>query len=184
MSWLNEPWPWYIAGPFIGLMVPLLLIGANKHFGISSTWRHICAVCVPTKIPYFQYDWKPKTWSLLMAIGMVLGGFLASLTIPDNYVVDISHDTLRQLSALGVKDFKGLVPSDIFNWDNLISFQGIAFMLVGGFCVGFGSRYANGCTSGHAIMGLSLLNPASLVAVIGFFTGGLIMTYFIFPYLF
>lgn len=119
-----------------------------------------------------------------MAVGMVLGGFLASMTIPDDYIVDMSPDTLKQLSLLGVKDFRGLVPADIFSWENLLSLQGIAFMLVGGFCVGFGSRYANGCTSGHAIMGLSLLNPASLVAVIGFFAGGLIMTHLIFPYLF
>ena len=57
-------------------------------------------------------------------------------------------------------------------------------LAVGGFLVGFGTRYAGGCTSGHAISGLSNLQLPSLVAVIGFFIGGLVMTHLIFPYLY
>lgn len=180
---LYEPWPWYIAGPLIGLMVPLLLLLANKQFGISSSLRHMCAACAPMKIPFFHYDWKTERWNLVFVGGIILGGILASFFMP-NEPVQITADTTAQLKALGVEEFNHLIPADIFSWSNLLSFQGIVFMVVGGFLVGFGARYAGGCTSGHAIMGLSYLQWPSLVAVIGFFIGGLTATYFILPLLF
>jgi uncharacterized membrane protein YedE/YeeE len=56
-------------------------------------------------------------------------------------------------------------------------------IVVGGFLVGFGTRYAGGCTSGHAIMGLSNLQWPSLVATISFMVGGFIMANLILPFI-
>ncbi|MEQ9438380.1 MAG: YeeE/YedE thiosulfate transporter family protein [Cyclobacteriaceae bacterium] len=183
-NFLYEPWPWYIAGPLVGLMVPLLLLLANKQFGISSSLRHVCAACVPMKIPFFQYEWKQEQWNLVFVAGIFLGGALAGIFTNATETVAISAEATAQLKALGVKEFSGLLPADIFSWNNLLTTQGMIFMVVGGFLVGFGARYAGGCTSGHAIMGLSYLQWPSLVAVIGFFIGGLTATHFVLPLLF
>lgn len=181
---IKEPWPWYVAGPLIGLFVPLLLIFGNKNFGISSSLRHICAMCVPMQIKYFKYDWKSEQWSLFYVAGIMIGGFLASQYLLGNGKVDISSQTVEDLTLLGVSDFSSFLPSDIFSWGNLFSLKGLVFMVFGGFFVGFGTRYANGCTSGHSISGLSNFQFSSLVATISFFVGGLIMTHFILPYIF
>jgi len=179
---LQKPWPWYITGPLIGLMVPALLLLGNKSFGLSSSLRHICAMCSPIKVDFFEYDWKKEIWNLVLVIGILLGGWIASAYL--NPTVTISESTVNDLKALGIEDTSGTNPSSLFNWEALLTFKGFVLIIVGGFLVGFGTRYANGCTSGHAIMGLSILNWASLVAVIGFFVGGLLMTHFIFPLLF
>ena len=181
MEIIQKPWPWYVAGILIGLMVPLLLILENKQFGISSTLRHICAACVPTKAKYFTYDWKSKLWSLALALGIIFGGFIATHFLNNPEPIDLSSKTVEDLRALGINDFSQLMPKEIFNWEMLFSISGFLFVIFGGFLVGFGARYANGCTSGHAIMGLSLLNLGSLVAVIGFFIGGLLITHFLLP---
>jgi len=181
---IKEPWPWYVAGPLIGLFVPLLLIFGNKNFGISSSLRHICAMCVPMDIKYFKYDWKSEKWSLFYVFGIMIGGFLASQYLMGNAKVDISAETVEDLSALGVTDFSSYLPGDIFSWNELLTVKGMVFMVIGGLLVGFGTRYANGCTSGHSISGLSNLQFSSLLATISFFVGGLIMTHFILPYIF
>ena len=180
---IYEPWPWYVAGPLIGLFVPLLLIFGNRIFGISSSLRHICAMCVPMDIKYFKYDWKSEKWNLYYVAGVLLGGFIAAQFLMNGSRVDISADTVKDLTALGVKDFSTYLPADIFSWQELLSLKGLIFIVVGGFFVGFGTRYANGCTSGHSITGLSNLQFTSLVATISFFVGGLIMTHFILPYI-
>ncbi|WKN45059.1 YeeE/YedE family protein [Tunicatimonas pelagia] len=181
---LYEPWPWYIAGPLIGLMIPLLLLLANKQFGVSSSLRHVCAACAPMKIPFFQYNWQSERWNLIFVVGILLGGMLASFFMPLTEAVPITEETTAQLKTLGIEEFSGLMPTNLFSWNNLFTAQGFVLMVVGGFLVGFGARYAGGCTSGHAIMGLSNLQWPSLVAVIGFFIGGLTATYFILPWLF
>ncbi len=178
---LSKPWPWYISGPLIGLMVPILLIFGNKSFGISSSLRHICAACFPGNIEYFNYNWKQEAWNLFFISGIVIGGFLAHQLFIPVEKVDISAQTVEQLSALGVSDFSHYLPTDIFNWKNLFTAQGVLFVMVGGFFVGFGTRYANGCTSGHSITGLANLQWSSLLATIGFFIGGLVMTHLILP---
>lgn len=180
MKFLTEPWPWYVSGPLIGLMVPLLLIFANKQFGISSSLRHICAACIPGKIKFFQYNWRSESWNLFFVAGILIGGVIGSLFLSEDEI-NISAKTIAELKALGVEDLDGIMPSSIFSWDQLLSFQGLIFIVFGGFLVGFGTRYAGGCTSGHAIMGLSNLQLPSLVAVIGFFIGGLIMTHLFLP---
>jgi uncharacterized protein len=180
---LRQPWPWYIAGPLIGLTVPLLLFLGNKEFGISSNLRHLCAM-LPSKINFFNYDWrKVGGWNLMFAVGLLLGGFLGGVLLANPEPLRVSAKTTADLAALGVSVDGGLAPAAIFSWANLFTLQGFIFIVVGGFLVGFGTAYAGGCTSGHAIMGLSDLQLPSLVAVIGFFAGGLIVTHLLFPLL-
>jgi len=181
MDFINEPWPWYIGGPLIGLMVPLLLWLGNKQLGVSSSLRHVCAACLPAKIPFFQYNWRQYMWNLFFVGGIGIGGYFTYLTTPEDYAIDISEETKVELVELGISDFSGMVPKQIFNMEALSTSMGWVFMIFGGFLIGFGTRYANGCTSGHTIMGLSNLQLSSLVASIGFFAGGLLMTHFLLP---
>ena len=174
LDFLREPWPWYVGGPLIGLTVPLMLIFLNKPLGISSSLRHVCAMCFPGTAEYFKYDWRDHTWNMFFVFGILLGSFLLYLILPETYHVDISDETKAHLSSFGISDQPGLLPKEIFSWEMLGSSVGWIMIVLGGFLVGFGTRYANGCTSGHTIMGLSLLNIGSLVATIGFFIGGLI----------
>ena len=180
----SGPWPWYVAGPAIGLFVPALLIAGNAVFGVSSSLRHMCAAVLPRNIEYLKYDWKRNgLWNLVFVLGILFGGFLAAhFSGPQN--VAISDATRLDLAKLGIHDFSGLAPRELFRWPALLSFRGFVLIVVGGFLVGFGTAYAGGCTSGHAISGLADLQPASLIAVVGFFAGGLIATYFILPLLF
>ncbi len=179
---LQKPWPWYITGPLIGLMVPALLLLGNKSFGLSSSLRHICAMCSPIKVDFFEYDWKKEIWNIVLVAGILVGGWIAAMYL--NPTATISEATLTDMKALGIADTSGINPQELFNWNALFTIKGFVLVVVGGFLVGFGTRYANGCTSGHAIMGLSILNWASLIAVIGFFVGGLVMTHLIFPFIF
>jgi len=178
-------WPWYISGPVIGLVVPLLLFLGNKLFGVSENLRHICAACNLGEIKFFDYDWKGKgLWNLFFIGGTVIGGFLANDVFNgDGDIIDISHNTVSTLQSMGIHSFNGLLPGQIFSWSSLSHPAVVLILVGGGFLIGFGSRYAGGCTSGHAISGLADLQIGSLIAVIGFFIGGLIMTYFILPFL-
>lgn len=183
MNLLTQPWPWYITGPLIGLMVPFLLLLGNKAFGISSSLRHFCAMCIPTKAKFFQYDWKAETWNLVFALGIVLGGLVSGYLLRNPDPVQLSESALESMNQLGIKDLSGLVPSEIFNFSSLLTLRGFILMVVGGFLVGFGTRYAGGCTSGHSIMGISNLQLPSLIATCCFFAGGLIMTWLILPWI-
>lgn len=183
MEFIKQPWPWYISGPLIGLMVPALLILGNKAFGISSSLRHICAACLPAKIPFFKYDWKKESWNLFFVAGVIVGGFIATYFLSVPAPVNINPHTTALLQQQGVKDFSGLLPQDIFSFGQLFTLRGFVFMVVGGFLVGFGTRYADGCTSGHSIMGISTLQLPSLIATCCFMIGGFVMTWFILPYL-
>jgi uncharacterized membrane protein YedE/YeeE len=183
MNWITQPWPWYIAGPLIGLMVPALLLLGNKPFGISSSLRHICAACVPTKLPFFNYDWKRESWSLFFVAGVIIGGFIAAQYMQGADAVNINPQTTALLRQEGVKSFDTLIPTDIFSFSSLLTLRGFIFVVVGGFMVGFGTRYADGCTSGHSIMGISSLQWPSMVATCCFMIGGFVMTWFILPYL-
>ena len=176
IDWISQPWPWYVAGPLIGLTVPALLILGNKSFGISSSLRHVCAICIPAKIPFFQYNWRKETWNLIFVLGVLVGGFVATTFMSNPDEIVIASKTQADLAALGIPDFSGLMPSDIFSWENLFTAKGLVFFVLGGFLVGFGTRYAGGCTSGHAIMGISSLQWPSLVATIFFMVGGFLMT--------
>jgi len=181
MNILTQPWPWYVSGPLIGLMVPILLLLGNKTFGISSSLRHICAACIPGKTEFFNYNWRADSWNLIFAFGIILGGFVAGYIFENPIAVQISEETVSDLNAMGINNQNGLIPQEIFNFQSLFSLRGVILIVVGGFFVGFGTRYAGGCTSGHSIMGLSNFQFPSLVATICFFIGGLIMTWFILP---
>jgi uncharacterized membrane protein YedE/YeeE len=181
-EFLSQPWPWYIGGPLIGLMVPLLLFLGNKTFGISSSLKHICAACIPGRIEFFQYDWKKEIWNVIFAMGIIFGGIIGGILFGNPHPVAISPKTVADLDGLGIKNYAGLHPKDIFNFHSLITLKGIILIVVGGFFVGFGTRYADGCTSGHSIMGMSNLQFPSLVATCCFFAGGLIMTWLIMPF--
>ena len=181
MDWLFKPWPWYVAGPLIGLMIPLLLLLGNKSFGISSNLRHICAACFPAKIPFFQYDWKKESWNLFFAAGILLGGVFTLLVIPNPNLIDINPNLAGELSGYGITKIEGLLPPEVFNWQSLMTLKGLLLVIGGGFLIGFGTRYAGGCTSGHAIMGLATLQWSSLIATICFMTGGFIVANLLLP---
>ncbi|MFN4079744.1 MAG: YeeE/YedE family protein [Saprospiraceae bacterium] len=178
---LYQPWPWYVAGVIIGLTIPALLILGNKHFGISSSFRHICAACMPARIPFFDYDWKKERWNLFFALGIVIGGAMATIFLASPEPIQVAPALAEDLSRFGISDYSRIVPADLFAWDQLLSLRGFVLMIVGGFLVGFGARYAGGCTSGHAIMGLSTLQWPSLVAVVSFMLGGFLMSNFLLP---
>lgn len=181
LEFILQPWPWYVAGPLVGLTVPVLLILGNKSFGISSSLRHICASCMPANIPFFKYDWKKEIWNLVFVLGIFVGGFIAvnALTNPDPILVNTK--LAEELATYGIADYSNLVPMDIMNWTSLFTWRGFFLMVVGGFLVGFGTRYAGGCTSGHAIMGIANLQMPSVVATIFFMIGGFIMANLILP---
>jgi len=180
---MKQPWPWYVAGPLIGLTVPALLILGNKSFGISSSLRHVCAMCVPGKIPFFQYDWKKELWNLFFVFGIFLGGVIAVTFLANPNPMQLDPALVKELSVYGITDFSSPVPVDLMRWDKLLTLRGFIMMVGGGFLVGFGSRYAGGCTSGHAIMGLSTLQWPSLVATICFMIGGFAMANWILPFI-
>lgn len=181
LAFLQEPWAWYVAGPLIGLTVPLLLILGNKTFGISSSLRHVCAACVPAKIPFFNYDWKKETWNLVFVLGIFFGGTISVLFLSNPQPIDVNPALVSELKGYGITNFHHLVPQEFMNWKSLLTIRGFLLMVIGGFLVGFGTRYAGGCTSGHAIMGLSNLQLPSLIATICFMIGGFIMANFILP---
>ena len=177
---MPHPLPWYIAGPLIGLVVPALLLIGNKAFGISSNFRHLCSAIAPCGLEFFCDDWKKAgLWNLVFFAGVFTGAAIAAWVAPPT--VQIAPHTVDALRALGIHDFTGLAPHELFAWSSLLTLRGFVSIIVGGFFVGFGTAYAGGCTSGHAIAGLADGQLASLVAVCGFFAGGLATTFLLLP---
>lgn len=183
MKFLFDPWPWYVAGPIIGLIVPALLLIGNKTFGISSSLRHVCAACFPGKVPFFNYDWKKETWNLFFVVGISMGAVITAAWLMPSGVMTVSSQLATDLTTYGVTDYSGLVPVQLFTWSSLFTLRGAILIVVGGFLVGFGSRYAGGCTSGHAISGISNLQVSSLIATCCFMVGGFVMTNLILPFI-
>jgi uncharacterized membrane protein YedE/YeeE len=183
IEFITQPWPWYVAGPLIGLTVPTLLILGNKTFGISSSMRHVCAACIPAKIPFFQYDWKKEIWNLVFVLGVFFGAVIATQLFSNPEDIIVSEKLVNDIKQYGITDYSQLIPADIINWESLITLRGFIMIVIGGFMVGFGTRYGGGCTSGHAIMGLSSLQWPSLVATCCFMIGGIVMANFILPFI-
>lgn len=181
---LRQPWPWYVAGPIIAL-VYLTLLYFGKSFGISSSLRAMCSVLGAGKhIKFFDFEWKGQIWNFMFVLGAVIGGFIASTWLSSSVAMDISNSTQLNLQQYGLESWKTeIAPVELFNLEAMATLKGWILMVGGGFLIGFGSRYSGGCTSGHAISGLSNLQLPSLVAVIGFFIGGLLMTWIVLPYL-
>jgi uncharacterized membrane protein YedE/YeeE len=183
IEFIQQPWPWYVAGILIGLTVPALLLLGNKHFGISSSLRHICAACIPGNISFFKYDWKKEIWNLFFVAGVLIGGIVATQLLSNPDPIIVSEKTVQDLQALNIVVDNNLMPASIFSFENLFTLRGLLFFVVGGFMVGFGTRYAGGCTSGHAIMGISNLQWPSVIATCCFMAGGFLMVHAIFPWL-
>ncbi|MEM1002444.1 MAG: YeeE/YedE thiosulfate transporter family protein [Bacteroidota bacterium] len=185
MDVIMQPWPWYVSGPCIALVMFLLLY-FGRTFGMSSNLRTLCAIGgAGKKVPFFNFDWHSQKWNLVVVLGAVIGGYIAHFHLSVATDIALSESTVSNLSELGFDNAgKSLLPPELFSWDAVFSLKGILILIIGGFLVGFGTRYAGGCTSGHAITGLSSLQLPSLIAVIGFFIGGLIMIHFIYPILF
>jgi uncharacterized membrane protein YedE/YeeE len=184
MKIILEPWPWYIGGPLIALILFLLLY-FGKNFGMSSNLRTLCAICgAGKKISFFDFDWKTQQWNLLVAGGAVIGGWIASTWLSNDLSVLIHPDTIIKLKGLNIQSAgSSYMPKELFSLSALTNPAALICLSLGGFLVGFGARYAGGCTSGHAISGLSNLQLVSLYSVIGFFIGGLLMNHFLLPYL-
>ena len=178
---MQQPWPWYVAGPLIGLTVPALLILGNKNFGISSSLRHICASCMPANIPLFKYNWRKEVWNLFFVFGIFLGGIITAMFFTNPNPVEVHPNLAKELASYGITDFRNLVPSELMNWESLFTLRGLVMMVGGGFLVGFGTRYAGGCTSGHSIMGIANLQLPSLIATISFMAGGFLMANVLLP---
>jgi len=181
IEFLKQPWAWYVAGPLIGLTVPMLLILGNKKLGVSSSLRHVCAACIPANIPFFNYNWKKEAWNLFFVAGIILGGFMVASFFSNPNAVDLNPKLVAELHSYGITNQNLLLPQQLFSWEQLLTAKGLFLMVFGGFLVGFGTRYAGGCTSGHAIMGLSNLQLPSLIATMSFMVGGFIMANLILP---
>ncbi|MGB0836727.1 MAG: YeeE/YedE family protein [Flavobacteriaceae bacterium] len=172
-------WEWYISGPVIGLSLGALLFFGNKMLGISSSLQHVCAILNKGKLPLLSYDWKTEgLWNLGFVFGLVLSGFWGYLFDKLPEAESINPVTIASLKEVGLTKFNGFMPEELFS-----GFNGALLLFLGGLLIGFGVRMANGCTSGHGIMGLSLGARSSILALIGFFIGGLIMTFLILPLL-
>lgn len=179
---LSQPWPWYLSGLLIGLIVPLLLVLSNRYFAVSGNLRHLCAMLFGRTSSVLRYEWwKTGGWNLLFFAGIAIGGYLANTGLHVVGPVPISSATATDLAKLGISHESGLMPTSLFSWTHVLTVPGFILMIVGGFLVGFGSRWAGGCTSGHGISGLSNLELPSLIAVCSFFAGGIIATFALLP---
>ena len=183
MTFITQPWPWYVAGVFIGLTVPALLILGNKHFGISANFRHACAACLPANIKFFKYDWKKEVWNFFFVGGILIGAFLAAYYLSTNEPLKVAAPLLQELKEYGIEDHSKLLPHELFSVESLFTLRGFIMLVAGGFLVGFGARYAGGCTSGHAIMGISDLQVPSMIATASFMVGGFVMANLILPFI-
>jgi uncharacterized membrane protein YedE/YeeE len=154
-----EVLPWYIAGPLLGITIPILLVLNEKQLGVSSSLRAAGSFIYP-RLDYFKYDSSKDLWQVYFVVGVIAASI-----------------TLNQLQLIQDPVLIGSVPdaASIYSVDNWIQF------LSGGVLIGFGARYAGGCTAGHCLMGNASLAPSSLVSTIAFFVGGLIVSHFVLP---
>lgn len=185
MEFITQPWPWYVGGPLIALTL-FLMFYFGKAFGVSTTLETFCSVAGAGKLSeYFKVDIQQNSWRFVFVLGILLGGLISSAFLMSSQGIDLHPDTVKELADLGFANAGGsYLPEEIFSMENLFSLKGFLILIGAGILIGFGSRYAGGCTSGHAISGLSNLQLPSLVAVIGFFIGGLVMIWFLFPFIF
>lgn len=177
----SGPWPWYVSGPLIGLTVPLLLLMGNKSFGISSSFRHLCASVIRPNLSFFKYDWRKESWNLFFVGGILLGGIVSATVLASPAEIVVDERLKAELAGYGIAGYQKLLPVELFSFQGLLTLRGFILIVVGGFLVGFGTRYAGGCTSGHAIMGISNLQLPSLIATCSFMAGGFLTANFILP---
>jgi len=183
---VRQPWHWAFSGAMIAFVL-FLMTWMGRSFGVSTSFKGACtALGAGRRFEFFKMDLKDEYWRFAFVIGGLLGGVIASQFLSSPDPVAISEATVEGLSQLGISypeadaQGRGFIPTSVFNFASL---QGILLAVAGGFLVGFGARYGDGCTSGHAISGLSHLQLPSLITVIGFFIGGLVMTHILMPLL-
>jgi uncharacterized membrane protein YedE/YeeE len=184
IDFIMNPWPWWFSGLIIAsIMFFLLFFG--KSFGFSANLRTMCTIAGAGKrVKFFDFNWKTQSWNLVFLFGAILGGFIANQFLSNNEPLVLAESTVKDLAAYGFSKPTETQPAELFGWEAVLTLKGFLILAVGGILVGFGSRYAGGCTSGHAISGISDLQVPSMIAVVGFFIGGLVMTYLIFPLIF
>ena len=181
-----EPWPWYVAGPLITVVV-FLMFYFGKKFGVSSNLESLCAIGGAGKfVDFFNFDWRQNGWNLLFVVGLIIGGFVSGQWLTPDITITLENpQTVKDLTELGFQNLgTHYLPDELFGIETLFTLKGFIILIVAGMLVGFGARYAGGCTSGHAIVGLSNLELPSLITVIGFFIGGIIMTWVLLPIIF
>jgi uncharacterized protein len=185
LSLLSRPWPWYVAGPLIGLFVPFLLLVGNRSFGMSACLRALCAALWPGKVEFLRYDWKQATgWNVALAAGLMMGACFA-VNVLGVMPPSITAETRAAIANLGLAyNPTGLVPAELFSWKALLTLRGDVCIIGGGFLIGFGAAYGGGCTSGHGVTGLASLQVPSVIALLGIFAGGLSATFVLIPLLF
>jgi len=184
IEFISQPWTWYASGATIaGIMFVLIYFG--QTFGFSSNLRTICSAVGGGKfVKFFDYEWRSQTWNLVFLLGAIIGGYIASQYLSTGAPVQISQQTISDLSELGFAPPESVQPEELYSAESAFSLKGFIILALGGLLVGFGSRYAGGCTSGHAISGISNLQIPSVIAAVGFFAGGIIMTYLFMPFIF
>ena len=183
INYISQPWPWYIAGPLIGLVIVLLQWIDNKPLAASSSFRHVCAATFPAGILFLKYDWKAQIWNLFFVAGIFVGGFLAATILSHPANIAISHETTVQLQSIGIHDTSGFAPAQLFSFAAMKTLPGIIVMVFGGFLIGFGSRYAGGCVSGHSMTGISDMQWTSLLATACIFVGGIVTANYLLPFI-
>lgn len=186
MNWFFEPWAWYIGGPAIAIVLLITKL-LGKRLGVSSSFRGLCTIAGAGKIvDFFNFEWKKDVqWMLIMVVGIALGGYIATNFLSHSDAVPLSEAAVTSFTQMGINTpGAAYLPEEFFSFNALFTLKGFLLIVIGGFLVGFGSRYAGGCTSGHAMSGLSELQLSSLVAVIGFFIGGLLVTHIVLPLIF
>ena len=178
---LQSPWPWYVSGPLIGLMVPLFILIGSRSFGISQNLEHLCAITQPRsiRVKFFKYDWRVSKWSLVFMLGVAIGGYLAGNLFANPDAIQLSEASLAMFASWGLSSPTGFNPPEIFS----LTIPNSILLILGGILIGFGTRYASGCTSGHAVTGLATFQIKSLYAVLGIFSGGIFSAYLIVPHI-
>lgn len=187
IEFISQPWHWAISGASIAFLMFLMLLAGEK-FGVSTSFETICSMSgAGKKVKLFDYNWRKQSWLLVFILGAIIGGGIAVSVFQSPEPVQISSTTISHLESMGVNTPKtveeglGFVPLELFNFESVLTLKGFILLIIGGFLIGFGTRWASGCTSGHAISGLSNLQLPSLIAVVGFFIGGLIMSHLLLP---
>jgi hypothetical protein len=168
MNWLTQAqWSPYIVGAGIGVLSWITWLISNEPIGCSTSFSRIAGMIeklfrgkkVEKKL-YYQ-EVKPEIdWQMMLVIGVVIGALISSL---------LSGDFRLQW-----------IPSvwSLTFGDNMVLRLAAGF--AGGILLGFGSRWADGCTSGHGISGTMQLAVSSWISAICFFIGGILMAQLLF----
>jgi uncharacterized membrane protein YedE/YeeE len=158
------PIHWALAGAVVAAVTLTLLFVANRRLGISTSLEDLCSFVLPT--PYFRREavLSGRTWRMPFAAGLVLGGFISA----------VLGGGWSPTWALGMFDTQiGFGPAGKVAW-----------MFAGGMFIGFGTRLAGGCTSGHSIFGLSNFERSSLLSTLAFMAGGIVTTQLVYRVVF